>query len=81
MGATFNIYEAKTHFSRLVARVESGEEITLSRNGRPVARLVPIAAPPTERTPGAWRRQVTISPDFDEFRLVGGATGSCWQAG
>jgi prevent-host-death family protein len=36
-----NIHEAKTHLSRLVERVESGEEITLARAGRPVARLVP----------------------------------------
>ena len=38
-----NIYEAKTQLSKLVARAEAGEEITISRNGRPVARLVPAA--------------------------------------
>ena len=36
-----NIYEAKTHLSRLLARVEAGEEIIIARNGRPIARLMP----------------------------------------
>lgn len=37
---TFNVHEAKTHLSRLLARVEAGEEVVIARNGRPVARLV-----------------------------------------
>jgi prevent-host-death family protein len=41
MEKPINIHEAKTHLSRLVERVEAGEEITLARAGRPVARLVP----------------------------------------
>ena len=35
-----NVHEAKTHLSRLLARVEAGEEVTIARNGKPVARLV-----------------------------------------
>lgn len=42
MIATLNIYEAKTQFSSLLTRVEKGDEITIARAGRPVARLVPI---------------------------------------
>ncbi|HVS46060.1 MAG TPA: type II toxin-antitoxin system prevent-host-death family antitoxin [Verrucomicrobiae bacterium] len=34
--------EAKTHFSALLSEVESGETITVTRNGEPVARLVPV---------------------------------------
>jgi prevent-host-death family protein len=34
-------YEAKTHLPRLLDRVARGEEICITRNGRPVARLVP----------------------------------------
>jgi prevent-host-death family protein len=34
-------YEAKTHLPRLLDRVARGEEIQITRNGRPVARLVP----------------------------------------
>ena len=36
-------YEAKTHLPRLLDRVAKGEEIRITRNGRPVARLVPEA--------------------------------------
>ena len=38
--ATVNVHEAKTHLSRLLARVEEGEEVIIARNGKPVARLV-----------------------------------------
>jgi len=37
------IYEAKTHLTALLGRVEDGEEVTITRHGRPVARLVPVA--------------------------------------
>lgn len=40
-------YEAKTHFSQLLERVVAGEEITITRHGHAVARLVPIAATPS----------------------------------
>lgn len=40
-------YEAKTHLPRLLDRVASGEEIQSTRNGRPVARLVPEPAEET----------------------------------
>lgn len=42
---TVNIHEAKTHFSKLLARVEKGERITVARAGKPVARLVPVEQP------------------------------------
>lgn len=64
---TVNIYEAKTHLSRLVARAEAGEETIVTRNGRPVARLVPLAARTAPRVPGAWRNRVRIADDFDAF--------------
>ena len=66
MEKPINIHEAKTHLSRLVERVEAGEEITLARAGRPVARLVPYRARPEPRRPGLWKGQVSIGPDFDE---------------
>ena len=51
---TVNILEAKTHLSRLVERVESGAEaeIVIARNGRPAARLVPLAARPVRQRIG-----------------------------
>jgi len=44
-------YEAKTHFSKLLERVVSGEEVTITRHGAPVARLVPVKrkTTPSER--------------------------------
>lgn len=64
---SINIYEAKTQLSKLIARVEGGEEITISRNGRPAARLVPIARRTAPRVPGALKGQFWMSPDFDDF--------------
>jgi prevent-host-death family protein len=59
-----NIHEAKTHLSRLVERVEAGEEITIARAGRPVARLVPVKQRQPRR-PGLWKGRVVIRDDFD----------------
>jgi len=41
---TVGTFEAKTHLSELLDRVENGDEITITRNGKPVARLVPVDA-------------------------------------
>ncbi len=60
-----NVHEAKTHLSRLLARVEAGEEIVISRGGHPVARLVPVASLPAPRTLGMDRERVRIADDFD----------------
>jgi prevent-host-death family protein len=46
-----NVHEAKTHFSRLLARVERGERITVARAGKPVARLIPADRPATGALP------------------------------
>ena len=59
-----NIHEAKTHLSRLLERVQAGEEVTIAKAGRPVARLVPIAAP-GKRPLGFDRGKVWIADDFD----------------
>jgi prevent-host-death family protein len=39
---TVGAYEAKTHLSELLEKVEAGEEITITKHGAPVARLVPV---------------------------------------
>lgn len=52
MSATLvNVHEAKTHFSKLLARVERGERITVARAGKPVARLVPVEMTPRAGLP------------------------------
>lgn len=60
-----NIHEAKTHFSKLIERVRAGEEITISKAGRPVAKLVPIQPKSVRRKPGSARGEVWMAPDFD----------------
>lgn len=62
-----NVHEAKTHLSRLLERVERGEEIIIGRAGKPVARLVPYRSQRGPRTPGGWEGRVTVAEDFDEL--------------
>ena len=57
--ATVNFREAKTHLSRLLARVAAGEEVIIARNGKPVARLVRYAEPGRPQF-GSWRDRVTV---------------------
>ena len=57
-----NIHQAKTHLSRLLERVEAGEEIIIARNGRPIARLTGLGKP--KRAPGSRKGQITIRDDF-----------------
>jgi len=62
------MHEAKTKLSQLVERAQAGEEITITRNGTPVARLVPVAPTKTFASlRGIWRGQVHIADDFDEL--------------
>jgi prevent-host-death family protein len=49
-----NVHEAKSTLSALLARVEQGEEVVISRNGQPVARLVRVERE-AKRVAGAWR--------------------------
>ena len=61
-----NIHEAKTHLSRLLERVEQGEEIILARAGKPIARLVRFEQPKRpNRVGGQWRGKIRMSDDFD----------------
>ena len=63
-----NIHEAKTHFSRLLARVAGGESVIISKAGQPVAKLVPIDTPATtsQRT-GFLKGQFRVPHDFDRM--------------
>ncbi len=62
------MHEAKTKLSQLVGRAERGEEIVITRNGKPVVKLSPIPATACLTTVrGAWRGRVHIADDFDEL--------------
>jgi prevent-host-death family protein len=60
-----NVLQAKTQLSRLLAAAEAGEDVVIARDGKPVARLVPVEEPAVRRAPGTWRGRVRISDDFD----------------
>jgi prevent-host-death family protein len=60
-----NIHQAKTHFSKLIKRVCSGEEITIAKAGVPVARLVPLQPKGKGRPLGMDRGRVWIADDSE----------------
>ncbi len=62
-----NVYDAKTHLSRLLDQVAQGEEIIMARAGKPLAKLVSYREDDRPRVPGSWRGRVRIAPDFDEL--------------
>ena len=64
--AVVNVYEAKTNLSKLLNRVEQGEEIVLARGGRPVARLVAYRSRRAPRVPGRLAGQIDMAADFAE---------------
>lgn len=61
-----NIHEAKTHLSRLLGRVQNGEEITIAKAGKPVARLVPVVHKMGRRIPGTAKGIIIMADNFDE---------------
>lgn len=61
-----NVHHAKTHLSKLIAAVESGEEVIIARNGKPAVKLVAITPEKKSRKGllGAGIGKIWISPDF-----------------
>jgi len=55
-----NIHEAKTHLSRLLAKVEAGEEVVIARNGKRIARIVPVEPKGNQRPLGFDAGRVVI---------------------
>jgi prevent-host-death family protein len=59
-----NMHAAKTNLSRLVGRVEAGEEIVIDRAGKPAAKLVPVTqAKPGKRKLGGWEGRMRVPSD------------------
>jgi prevent-host-death family protein len=67
MATQVNIHEAKTHFSKLIAKVVAGEEVTIAKAGKAVARLVPAEEPTLAPRPfGIDKGKIWMSDDcFD----------------
>lgn len=63
----YNVHEAKTHFSRILEQVSTGEEVVIDRAGEPVAKVVPLRRKVQRPGRGSLRGQVTIADDFDEL--------------
>ncbi|MCX6411899.1 MAG: type II toxin-antitoxin system prevent-host-death family antitoxin [Actinobacteria bacterium] len=68
-----SVYEAKTHLSRLIADVEAGEEVTITRHGKPVARLVPATDTTDTRAAAvdrlrALKRELGVQATPEEIR-------------
>jgi prevent-host-death family protein len=62
---TVSLYQAKTQLSRLVDRAAEGEEIVISKSGRPRARLVPLEDSRGLRVPGKGKGKWGVRKDFD----------------
>ena len=60
-----SVYDAKTNLSRLLDRAANGEEIVITRNGRPVAKLVPPTPVRKPRKLGLLKGKIRIAKDFD----------------
>jgi len=63
---TINIHQAKTNLSRLLSRVENGEEIIISNRGVPIAKLVPFRTTSDRRSSlGQDRGRLVVPDDFN----------------
>ena len=66
---SYNVHEAKTHLSKLLERVDRGEEIEIRRNGEPVARLVATRAAEMRRRRrgafGSWKGKYELPEGWD----------------
>ena len=78
-----NIHEAKTHLSRLIERVEAGEEFVIAKAGRPAARLVPLESKRKPVKIGGLKAPTPVPDDFNtmfeaeiEAMFGGGARAS-----
>ena len=72
-----SVHEAKIHLLRLLAQVEAGEEITIARNGTPIARLVRFQQR-GRRQFGAMKGRIALDDSF--FDPLPEAELSAWEA-
>jgi prevent-host-death family protein len=67
MAMSVSTAEAKAKFSELLKRAEAGEEITVTRHGKPIAVIAAASRPQRKSLLGAMKGQIWISDDFDEL--------------
>jgi prevent-host-death family protein len=61
----YNMHDAKTHLSRIIERVEHGEEIIIDRAGTPVAKIIPLVRRVNRTAVGSLAGQLDLSGDWD----------------
>jgi prevent-host-death family protein len=64
--ATISVYNARADFSRLIERALSGEEIVITRRGKPAVRLVPVEETRPRRQAGALKGLFEVTDEFFE---------------
>jgi prevent-host-death family protein len=57
--------QAEARLAQLIEEVKSGIEIVITRDGQPVARLLPVQEAPANRAPGSAKGLFTVPDDFD----------------
>jgi len=62
---TVNIYDAKTRFSQLVDQAAAGEDVVVSRNGKPLVRITQLEGPKRRIKFGVLKGKLTVAADFD----------------
>lgn len=62
---TVNIYDAKTRFSQLVDKAAAGEDVIVSRHGKPLVRITRLAPNPPGVRFGLLAGQIRVADDFD----------------
>jgi prevent-host-death family protein len=67
--AQFNIHDAKTNLSRIIERVEHGEEIIICRAGNPVAKVIPLGGRVQRRGRGSLRGKLQLVQDWDSYAV------------
>ena len=60
-----NIHQAKTTLSQLLESALAGEDVIISKAGKPLARIIPYQLEKKPRTPGYWKDRVKMADDFD----------------
>ncbi|MBT9587033.1 type II toxin-antitoxin system prevent-host-death family antitoxin [bacterium] len=62
----FNVHEAKTHFSSILALVATGEEVLVAKAGTPVAVISAYRKPAADRKAGLFKGQIDVKESFFE---------------
>ena len=78
MSKQVNMYEAKTHFSKLAEEVEAGAEIIVARSGKPVLKLVRIEEPRVQRKLG-WAIEDGKNFDWEAWDAIDEQVAKMWN--